>query len=327
MRNVASPDEAFAGASGRDSLPATPTYFERPMLKAPHWEWNVITYLFLGGVMGGLGVLATIAREEKEDERRLRRSARFASFALAAINPLILISHLGRPERFLHMLRIVKIKSPMSLGVWGLIFFSGAAGANVVRELADMGVLPRGMRRLAPSLTTPLQAALGAFVAGYTGVLLSATAVPLWGAGKKHIPAASVCSGFAGACALAGLLATIEGNHAVTRKLERLEIVAGGAELAILLDFKRAAGSYGAPMFEGARGEKFRTHTLLAGIVAPMALNLIGSAIRLPKPLDAVRTTAASILTLFGGYIFRETLIEAGKASAADPRAAFRQPR
>ena len=296
------------------------------MLKAPHWEWNVITYLFLGGIMGGLGVLSAIARDDHPAERRLRRSTRFASFALAAVNPLILISHLGRPERFLHMMRIVKIKSPMSLGVWGLILFSGAAGANVVRELADLGTLPRWTRNLAPGFTTPLQALLGAFVAGYTGVLLSATAVPLWGAGKKHIPAASVCSGFAGACALSSLLATIEGNHAITRKLERLEIVAGAAELAILIDFKRAAGTYGGPMFEGSRGEKLRTHTLIAGILAPMALNLIGSALRLPKSLDAVRTTAASVLTLFGGYVLRETLIEAGKASAADPRAAFRQP-
>ena len=49
------------------------------------------------------------------------------------------------------MLRIVKFKSPMSMGVWGLVLYSGAAGTNVMRALALHGVLPRWMRFLAPS--------------------------------------------------------------------------------------------------------------------------------------------------------------------------------
>ncbi len=304
-----------------------PTYYERPLLKAPHWEWNVVTYLFLGGIMGGLGLIQLIAHPERPQERRLKRTVRITSFILAAGNPAILITHLGRPERFLNMLRIVKIKSPMSLGVWGLVLYSGAAGANVVRELAIDGVLPRWMRLLAPGFLAPLQALLGAFTAGYTGVLLSATANPFWGSGKRHIPAASVCSGLASASALASLLSTFEGNHAVVHKLERLEMVAGAAELLILNDFKRAAGAYGAPFFKGKRGERLLTYTVVAGTLAPLALNLIGQAVKLPKPIDAVRTTLASALTLVGGYVLRESLIEAGKESARDPRAAFRQPR
>ena len=237
------PDDAFLGAvsrNGHHETPAAPTYYDRPMLKAPHWEWNVVTYLFLGGIMGGLGLIQLLAHPERDDERRLKRTARITSFILAAGNPAILITHLGRPERFLNMLRIVKVKSPMSLGVWGLVLYSGAAGANVVRELAVDGVLPRWMRFLAPGFMAPAQALLGAFTAGYTGVLLSATANPFWGSGKRHIPAASVCSGLASASALASLLSTLEGNHQAVHKLERLEMVAGAAELLVLADFKRA---------------------------------------------------------------------------------------
>ena len=308
--NVASPDDAFGGAAGRRDGDV-PTYFDRPLLKAPHWEWNVVTYLFLGGIMGGLGIIQLVARGDREDERRLKRTARLTSFALAAANPAILITHLGRPERFLHMLRIVKVKSPMSLGVWGLVLYSGAAGANVIR--------------FAPGLMTPLQALLGAFTAGYTGVLLSATANPLWSSGKRHIPAACVASGLASACALSSLLSAF-GNHGVVRKLERLEMAAGALELVLLLDFKRSAGEYGRPMFEGKHGKRLRETTMIAGTLVPMALNLIGQALPLPKPIDALRTVAASLLTLVGGYAFRETLIEAGKDSAADPRLAFVQP-
>ena len=328
MRSVPSPDEAFEGAGGRrDNFAPGPTYYDRPMLKAPHWEWNVVTYLFLGGIMGGLGILSALADPQKEDERRMRRSLRYASLVLAAANPGLLISHLGRPERFLNMMRIVKFKSPMSLGVWGLILYSGVAGANVTKELAESNVIPRWLRHLVPAPFTTLHALTGAFVGGYTGVLLSATANPLWSSGKRHIPAASVSSGIASACALASLLAVIERNHGVARKLERFEMLAGATEALLLNDFEKRSGEYGKPMFTGKYGERLRTYTLIGGILAPMALNLAGNILKLPKPLDAIRTVAASMLTLAGGYVFREVLIEAGKASARDPHAAFIQPR
>ena len=326
MRSIERPDDAFDGAAGRDEFPASPTYFERPTLKAPHWEWNVKTYLFLGGIMGGLGLIAMLCDPHKEEERRLRRAARFSSFVLAAVNPPILISHLGRPERFLHMLRIVKFKSPMSLGVWGLVLYSGAATANVVRELGDIGIVPRWMRAIAPKALNGVQAVLGSFMAGYTGVLLSASANPLWASGKRHIPATCVASGAASACALASLISTAEGNHRVLRKLEALEMIAGAAELLILVDFSKRSGAYGAPLFEGDIGRRLRTSTMIAGTLVPMLLNTLGNVIPLPQKANAIRTVAASLLTLAGGYMFRACLIEAGKASARDPRAAFRQP-
>lgn len=304
----------------------TPTYYDRPMLKAPHWEWNVVTYLFLGGIMGGLGLIQMLADSGKPSERKLKRSARIASFALAAANPGILITHLGKPERFLNMLRIVKFKSPMSLGVWGLVLYSGAAGGNVVRELAVSGVLPRWMRFLAPGILNPLQAVLGAFTAGYTGVLLSATANPFWASGKRHIPAISVSSGVASACALSTFLCVVEGNDEVTHKLERLEIIAGVAEFALLADFKRHSGDYGKSFFEGKHGKTLETMTVAAGIAAPFVLNLVGQFVKLPKPVNALRVAAAATLTLTGGYMLRHCLIEAGKASARDPRAAAKQP-
>ena len=303
------------------------TYYERPLLKAPHWDWNVVTYLFLGGVMGGLGLIQLLADNRREEDRRLKRTVRVASLVLAAANPAVLITHLGKPERFLHMMRVVKFKSPMSLGVWGLIFYSGAAGANVMRELAVIGVIPRWLRFLAPGILAPLQALLGAFTAGYTGVLLSATANPFWSSGKRHIPAMSVSSGLASACALSTLLSVLEGNDRVAHKLERLEMIASGMEFAILQHFERHAGAYGKPFFTGARGKRLRTYTIAGGILAPMALNVLGSIVKLPKPVDAARSTISSVLTMVGGYILRESLIEAGKESARDPRAAFIQPR
>jgi formate-dependent nitrite reductase membrane component NrfD len=319
------PGGSSRGVSDGAELPpfATPTYYGRPLLKKPHWEWEVIVYLFMGGVMGGSGILAAIA-DEDGDDAALARNARYLAFVLASTCPLVLVSHLGRPERFLHMLRIFKLKSVMSMGVWGLIGFSLPATAAAAAQLARDGVLPRELgfvRYLGPrAVTNPLSVVLGAFIAGYTGVLLSATANPLWSIGKRYIPVMSVCSGVAGACAANNaLLALFGGNASTSRKLDRLETVAGVAELGVILAFRAHAGAFGKPMFAGARGRRLRDATMICGITLPALLNTI--------PVHAKwKTLLASTLTLVGGYVLRETLIEAGKESADDPSVSSRQP-
>jgi formate-dependent nitrite reductase membrane component NrfD len=58
---------------------------------------------------------------------------------------------------------------------------------------------------------------------------------------------------------------------------------------------------------------------MVTGIGIPALLNLV--------PLHARwKTLLASALTLAGGYVLRESLIESGKLSADDPRAAALQP-
>jgi formate-dependent nitrite reductase membrane component NrfD len=325
MSAALDPDASYRGAGDGAPLPAhaSPTYYDRPLLKKPHWEWEVIAYLFMGGVMGGSGILVALADETGDDEA-LARSARYLSFVLASTCPIVLVKHLGRPERFLHMLRIVKFKSVMSMGVWGLIAFSLPATAAAAAQLVRDGVLPEELdfvHALGPrALTNPLLLVLGAFIAGYTGVLLSATANPLWATGKRHIPAISVCSGVAGACAANNaILALFGGNETTSRKLDRLESVAGIAELALLLSFRTHAGAIGLPMFAGRRGAKLRSATMFGGILVPSLLNLV--------PFHARwKTLLASALTLAGGYVLRESLIEAGKESADDPRVSSRQP-
>ena len=302
-------------------------YFNRPLLKKPHWEWEVITYLFLGGVMGGSGMLAALA--QRSEDEPLERTSRYISVALSLAAPAVLISHLGRPERFLNMMRIVKFKSPMSMGVWGLVGYGTFAGMNAVAQLARDRIIPPWIERLEPApVTTTLQALFGAFTAGYTGVLLSATAIPIWGKGKYHIPAMSVCSALAGACAVNSIALCADAKGGPSQvKLERLEACASVLELAIILHFRGHAGRTGKPMFEGARGEKLKTWTMVLGIGVPLLLNAPSLLSRTHKKRPwLLRTLAAGALTLIGGYVLRETLIEAGKASADDPREAFVQP-
>lgn len=299
-------------------------YFDRPVLKRPQWGSEVIAYLFLGGIMGGCGMIAALA--DRARDRNLAATSKISAFVLAAVCPIVLISHLGKPARFLNMLRIVKFKSPMSMGVWGLIAFSGAAGATAIGELAIAGRIPRWLRVASPPGATVLQSLLGAFITGYTGVLLSATAVPIWAKGKRHIPAACVCSGLGGACALNALLLLRGNNHATIAKLERLELAAAAAELLILLHFRKHAGEYGKPMYEGAVGERFFSVCVVGGLALPMAINSIALLFRPKGNVATCLTLIAGTLTLAGGAVFRQTLIESGKKSADDPKAGLAQP-
>lgn len=321
-----SPDDAFAGAATANGFAPAPTYFDQPVLKRPHWGWNVVTYLFLGGIMGGSSIVAALAHEKSSpSERKLVSNAKMTSLVLAAACPLVLISHLGRPERFLNMMRIVKLKSPMSLGVWGLVIFSGVAGASVIEDMIDNGRLPRWMRIMVPPGAHVMQALLGGFIGGYTGVLISATAVPLWAKGKRHVPAFSVASGIAGACALQSLLLHHEDDTAA-HKLEKFELAAASIELLLLLDFKRHAGPYGKPMYEGERGARFKSLTLGLGLAFPISVNALRLILKPRGSVARGMTIVTSLCALFGGYILRDTLIEAGKGSAGDPHAAFAQP-
>ena len=49
-----------------------------------------------------------------------------------------LVHDLGRPERFLNMLRVVKLTSPMSVGTWILSGYSACAGVTTATRKARL---------------------------------------------------------------------------------------------------------------------------------------------------------------------------------------------
>ena len=119
----------------------------------------------------------------------MARTGYYLSLLMLLPCPGLLIKDLGRPERFLHMLRIFKVKSPMSMGTWGVVSFSLFSGVTVVIQAARDGILgrwwgPRLLAALPQRLIALPGTASGLFLGGYTGVLLTATSVPLWSRSK-----------------------------------------------------------------------------------------------------------------------------------------------
>src|SRR5579871_1897500 len=111
-----------AGAPFPQASPET-GYYGIPLLKQPPWTWEIPLYFFVGGAAASAAVIGAIADYTGAD-RELVRHARWIAAAGSVISPALLISDLGRPERFLAMLRVFKPQSPMSVGVWTLLGFS-----------------------------------------------------------------------------------------------------------------------------------------------------------------------------------------------------------
>ncbi|GAC1571072.1 MAG: polysulfide reductase NrfD [Candidatus Elarobacter sp.] len=314
------------GGFGREQQ----TYFDHPILRKAHWRWEIVAYFFAGGVAAAGYALASLARRGGDPaDAELVRNGRYTALAGSLISSALLVKDLGRPERFLNMLRIAKLKSPMSVGVYTLVAFSTNAGFSALEQARIDGLIPLALPGF---ITKPVGALTGvpstALMSSYTGVLLSATAIPIWYTGRRHIPAIFACSAATTGVALQSLLlALFGGSPRTAKKLETVELVASLAEAALLLDWERRAGDVAKPLFTGKRGSKLKTYTLGLGIALPALLNL-GSVLsrKPPKKHHRVRTILTSALALYGGYVLREAVVYAGRDSADDPRAYLRHP-
>jgi formate-dependent nitrite reductase membrane component NrfD len=315
------------GGFGRKQM----SYYDHPVVRKAHWRWEIEWYFAIGGVMSGSAALSALASTFGGDEdRALARSSRYIAFAGSIVSGALLVKDLGRPERFLNMLRIVKLYSPMSVGAWALSGFSALAGLALADQAYQDGLVPFDASFFVPKKPRDwLFALFGGVMASYTGVLICATAIPAWYHGRRFIPAIFVASATSAACAanIFVLALTGSGSHATLRKLERLESLAALAELGLLLAYEQIVGADADPVFKGRVGKKLKQRTELFGIALPLVLNA-GAWKRGGHGGFFSRATAlvSSALTLAGGLNLREAFLEAGRISGDDPRAVLRRP-
>lgn len=265
-------------------------YYGRPVLKEPVWRPEVALYFFFGGLAGMSAVLAFAAR--LTGRRGLARRAIFGSVAGVSVCPPLLILDLGRPERFLNMLRVLKPTSPMSIGSWILVAFGAAistAGASEATGIA------RPLGRAAEALA----ALLGLPLAVYTGVLLADTSIPAWHEARRHLPFV-----FGGsAAASAGAAAAILTPAAEAGPARRLAVLGCVIELVAAFGMERRLGALG----RHYRGHSGQAAKLLTGS-GGMLMALGGRR----RPLAA----AAGAAILAGSLCERFAVLAAGPRSA-----------
>lgn len=307
------------------------TYYDLPVIHRAHWKWSIIFYFFIGGIAGAAYVIASVANIVGGREgKKVARTGYYLSFAALIPSPILLIIDLGRPDRFYHMLRILKLRSPMSLGVWTLVVFSLFSTLSALIQASYDRLLPAPdpVQKVVSGLPCRTVGALGtlpaAMLSGYTGVLLAATAVPLWT--RHHLAMGPLFLASAmsnAAAAITFILALRPGTSDRTlENTERLETISLAAELGLLsLTRARSGPVIDRPLREGHTGMLMRYGFGVAGVALPLVAQIRSGWLGKHPPRGV--TAGVSALVLAGGFIFRYVMVVAGGESADDPRATF----
>ncbi len=273
------------------------SYYGRPVIKPPVWKVpDVPAYLYLGGMAGVSSSLAALG--EATDRPALRRVGRLAGAAGAAASVVALIHDLGRPARFLHMLRVLKPTSPLSVGSWILAPFGTLSGAAAVSELT--GIAPR-----LGSLAGAAAGVIGPAMTTYTAVLLADTAVPAWHDGHRHLPFVFAGSAMASGGGV-GLPAGRDSGPA-----RRVAVAGAALELAATAHLERSIG---------LPGEAYRTGRAAALLRVARALTAVGGAAALLGGRSRAVSALAGLCLNAGALTTRFGVFEAGMASARDPK-------
>ncbi|HEY2428759.1 MAG TPA: NrfD/PsrC family molybdoenzyme membrane anchor subunit, partial [Acidimicrobiales bacterium] len=307
------------------------TYYERPVLKEPTWKWYIPAYFWAGGLAAGSSLLAVGA--ELSGDAGLARRSRLVAVSSIGVGAACLVADLGRPERFHHMLRVVKPSSPMSVGTWLLSVYGPAAGLAAAADLLAMaggaGGGRLGLSRRAAGRGAGLASAGRAAgwvaavtapgVATYTAVLLTDTAVPAWHGAGRTMPGlfvTSAASAAGGMALVAGALAGAEPYPATVR----LAIGGVAAEGIAAQVVERTLDPAVRQAWES--GPARTLSRLAAGLGAVGAAGVLASQWGSPQPrgrrwlvgVGGAMIAAASACERFA-------VLAAGRASAANPRA------
>ena len=267
-------------------------YYGLPLLKSPVWTWEVPAYFFVGGAAGAAAVIGAVARVSGGREA-LARDARWIAAAGGAISPGLLVADLGRPERFLNMLRVFKLQSPMSVGAWTLVAFSNAAAAAAFADLMDRSSGGRLPVKVLGDAAEMLSAATGLVLSTYTGVLIGATAIPVWSRNVGLLPIHFGASGIGAAVSILELMGHDD------RALNALGVGAAAIEAAIGLALESRADPALDPLKRGWSGTVTRAGGVLSGPV-PLVLRAFGGRSRNIRRMAAVSTIVGSALTRIG---------------------------
>jgi formate-dependent nitrite reductase membrane component NrfD len=322
-----------------------------PPIKKTPWEWYIPIYFWLGGIAAGGWLAATAEDLAGENDRAVVRAGRYLAFGGIVGGTGLLILDLGRSDRFLNMLRIVRARSAMSLGSWGLATFGSYTGAAALLQAAEDGLF--GSR---PHLARLSRDRLGRFVhitglpwalfvGSYTGVLLASTSTPSWAKRGLVLGPLFLASGLSSGIAAVSATVAASGHasSAAHERLERAERTLLAAELALAMASRRRAAALPSAKAERKTQRLLNAAVLGAGVALPLVAHLakgMASPERRPKSRpsralvrhgrasrpasferthQAGRTIVTASLALLGSLALRFLVTREGKRSAQAP--------
>ncbi len=285
------------------------TYYNRPQLKpAPFSKTLVGGYVFLAGLSGGAQLLSTLLDLTRGvAARAVVRRGRLLALLAPTVGSVLLVADLHTPQRFYNMLRVFKRTSPMSIGTWILMTFTGFSGLTA---LADRFRWLRGAARVAQ---VPAAAA-GAGLGTYTASLFSATSTPLWAAAPQALAVRFASSAIASAAAALSLCA---GRRDVRQDLDAICLGALAVELAATLKADEEYRRTGVDRaFHSADGQLETIGGTDFGTIVPLGLLAVAM---LTGSRSRSLSAAASLAVLGGGLMMRIGMIGTGQVSSRRP--------
>jgi formate-dependent nitrite reductase membrane component NrfD len=279
-----------------------------PNFEIPHWGWWIVLYFFTGGVTGGIYFAAAwLDLFGERADRAAMRIGHLVTLPLLLVCAVFLIADLGQPLRFWHMIfqssnfpvPILKIYSPMSFGsvllaIFGLIAFVSFVDALLFRNrVLHAPANPLG------KIISAVGALAGLGLAGYTGVLLNVSNIPVWG-NSPWISALFLFSGMSTGLAALMLLARTAPLTTV-EKLSEADNYMMLFELISLVVFLVTLGAVGARFIFGTPTLILFVVVIVLGLLLPLALHLR------PRMVGGERAAAlaSGLLVLIGGFLLR----------------------
>ncbi len=272
------------------------SYYGRQNIKSPTWKVpDVPGYLYLGGLAGASATIAALS--DLTGLPALRRAGRVAAAGGAMLSTVALVHDLGRPTRFLNMLRVFKPTSPLSVGSWILAPFSTLVAIAAASELTGKLPLVGRLAGLAGGL-------LGPPMTTYTAVLLADTAVPGWHEAYRELPFVFAGSALASAGGVAIAVQPVPAAR-------RVAVTGGLLELAASARLESQLGLVHEARTTGRAGWLIK---------ASRGATVAGTALAAFSGCRPGWGRAAGVLLNAGAAALRFGVFEAGMASARDPK-------
>ena len=288
-------------------IPQKPGYYGQPVVRPPVWTWEIPIYFFVGGLGGMSAVIAFGALLFHHSD--VARTALWVAGTALVLSTILLILDLGRPHLFLHMLRVFKPQSAMSMGAWILTAFGMCVAPGLIAlELHTFHVFAGAIDQILGVATGILifgSAIFGMLLATYTGVLLGATTIPAWFLHHRLLPIHFGTAGLGSAAAVLELL-----GHRIA-PLNAIGLFAAAVETVLLIWLSiDKHGVADRAIHEHGSGWLIRIGELLTGPL-PLVLRFFGA------------IPFAAISFLLGALVSRFGWIAVGKISGRDPESVF----
>ena len=282
-------------------------YYGQPLLKPPQWTPLVPLYFFVGGASGSLGVIGSLA-DLLGSDAELARRARWMALAGAGASSVFLIVDLGRPSRFLNMLRVFKPQSPMSMGSWVLTGFGASTAVASFADLLDGEFHTPGFVSFLRALGRAGCVVFGMPFHNYTGVLIAASVIPVWNNRIRSLPREFGMSGLQSAVGLLELTGASQ-NAA----LNGLGLVSAAVESWEGFDLLRTHERELRPAKRGISGALVQ----IAGVLSGPVPFLLRVASLFAKDKRRLRK-AAAVSGIAGSLLMRYGWVMAGSDSSRD---------